>query len=40
MQRVILTKKHCFQKKMFKMNDIMIKKTQGKQQVEQPFIGQ
>jgi hypothetical protein len=24
---------------MFKMNDIMVKKTQGKQQVEQPFVG-
>jgi hypothetical protein len=24
---------------MFKMNDIMVKKTQGKQKVEQPFVG-
>jgi hypothetical protein len=24
---------------MFKMNDIMIKKAQGKQQVEQPLLG-
>ncbi len=24
---------------MFEMNDIMVKKTQGKQQVEQPFLG-
>jgi len=23
---------------MFEMNDIMVKKTQGKQQVEQPFV--
>ncbi len=24
---------------MFEMNDIMVRKTQGKQQVEQPFVG-
>jgi hypothetical protein len=24
---------------MFEMNEIMVKKTQGKYQVEQPFIG-
>jgi len=24
---------------MFKMNDITVKKAQGKQQVEQPFVG-
>ncbi len=24
---------------MFEMNDIMIKKAQGKQQAEQPFVG-
>jgi len=24
---------------MFEMNDIMVKKAQGKQQVEQPFVG-
>ncbi len=45
MQLVISTQKHILQKenylwiKMFKMNDIMIKKAQGKQQVEQPFVG-
>jgi hypothetical protein len=45
MQLVIWTQKHVLQKEkylwieMFKMNDIMVKKTQGKQQVEQPFVG-
>ncbi len=45
MQLVILTQKHIFWKRkyawivMFEMNDIMVKKTQGKQQVEQPFVG-
>jgi len=45
MQLVILTQKPILQKKKylwietFEMNDIMVKKTQGKQQVEQPFVG-
>jgi hypothetical protein len=44
MQLVKLTQKHVLQKEkylwieMFKMNDIMVKKAQGKQQVEQPFV--
>jgi hypothetical protein len=45
MQLVILMEKHVLQKEkylrieMFEMNDIMVKKTQRKQHVEQPFIG-
>jgi hypothetical protein len=45
MQLVIIMGKHLFQKEkylrieMFEMNFIMVKKTQRKQQVEQPFIG-
>ncbi len=44
MQLVILTKKHVLQKdtclwiEMFEMNDIMAKKAQRKQQVEQSFV--
>ncbi len=42
---MILTQKHVLQKykylwiEMFEMNDIMVKKAQGKQQVKQPFVG-
>jgi hypothetical protein len=42
MQLVVLKQKHVLQKEkywwieVFKMNDIMVKKTQDKQQVEQP----
>ncbi len=42
---MILTQKHVFQKdkylwiEMFEINDTMVKKAQGKQQVEQPFVG-
>jgi hypothetical protein len=45
MQLVILTQKHILQKEkylwieMLKKNEIMVKKTQSKQQVEQPFVG-
>jgi hypothetical protein len=41
---MILTQKHILQKdkylwiEMFKMNDTMVKRTQGKQQVEQSFV--
>jgi hypothetical protein len=31
-------KKHLWIE-MFEMNDIMVKKTQGKHQIEQPFFG-
>jgi len=40
----VLTQIHVLQKEnywwieMFEMNGIMVKKTQGKQQVEQPFL--
>jgi hypothetical protein len=45
MQLVILTQKHVVQKEkylwieMFEMNNIMVNKTQFKQQVEQPVVG-
>jgi len=45
MHLVILTQTYNLQKekylliKMFEMNDIMVKKTQGMRQVEQPFVG-
>jgi hypothetical protein len=45
MQLVILTQKHILQKEkylwieMFEMNDIMVKKAQDKQYIEQPFVG-
>jgi hypothetical protein len=44
MQFVILTQKLILQKEkylsieMFQMNDIIVKKTQSKQQVGQPFV--
>jgi hypothetical protein len=45
MHLVILTQTYILQKekylliKMFEMNDIMVKKTQGMHQIEQPFVG-
>jgi len=45
MQLMILTQKHIFQKEkylrieMFQMNDIIVKKTQSKQQVSKHLLG-
>jgi hypothetical protein len=38
MQMFIFQKKYLWIE-MFKMNDIIVKKAQSKQQVEQPFVG-
>jgi hypothetical protein len=41
MQLVVLTKKENIDElKMFKMNDIMVKMAQNREQVKQPFVKQ